>query len=95
MILQAWCLAKLPKSYTGYVYLQILGRKTMAIARITEISAESTKSFEDAVKEGVSRANKTLRNVSGAWVQDQEVTVKKGKITNYRVKLKVTFVLED
>ncbi|MEZ5362796.1 MAG: dodecin family protein [Bryobacterales bacterium] len=67
----------------------------MSIARVTEIIASSTKSFEDAVNQGVARANKTLRNVKGAWVQSQQVKVKDGKITEYRVDLKVTFVLED
>jgi flavin-binding protein dodecin len=67
----------------------------MSVARITEITAESTKSFEDAINQGVTRANKTLKNVKGAWVQDQKVTVENGKISNYRVSLKVTFVLEE
>lgn len=67
----------------------------MSVARITEITSESTKSFEDAVQLGVARANKTLKNVKGAWVQDQKVTVENGKISMYRVSLKVTFVLED
>ena len=66
----------------------------MTVARITEISSISTVSFEDAVKQGVARANKTLKNVKGAWVKDQEVTVDKGKVTGYKVILKVTFVLE-
>ena len=66
----------------------------MAVARITEISASSSTSFEAAVAEGVERANQTLRGVTGAWVQDQEVVVDDGKITEYRVKLKVTFILE-
>ncbi len=67
----------------------------MSVARVTEITAESTKSFEDAVNVGIARANKTLKNVKGAWVQEQKITVKNGKIDNYRVNLKVTFVLED
>ncbi len=67
----------------------------MSVARITEISASSKKSFNDAVEIGVARANKTLKNVEGAWVQDQKVTCKGGKIDEYRVTLKVTFVLED
>lgn len=67
----------------------------MSIARITEISATSTKSFEDAVRQGVKRAAKTLDNVEGAWVQDMKVDVKKGEVTEYRVILKVTFVLND
>ncbi len=67
----------------------------MSIARITEISATSTKSFEDAVQQGVRRAAKTLENVEGAWVQDIKVDVKDGEVTEYRVILKVTFVLKD
>jgi flavin-binding protein dodecin len=68
---------------------------TMAVARVTEIIASSKKSFEDAVSVGVNRATKTLKNVEGAWVQDQKVMVKNGKIVEYRVNLKVTFVLAD
>jgi flavin-binding protein dodecin len=68
---------------------------TMSVARITEITAESAKSFEDAIQQGIGRANKTLKNVKGAWVQDQKVTVDQGKISMYRVTMKVTFVLEE
>ncbi|HEY8143382.1 MAG TPA: dodecin family protein [Kofleriaceae bacterium] len=67
----------------------------MSVARITEISAESTKSFEDAIVQGIERANKTLKNVKGAWVQDQKITIENGKIAMYRVNLKITFVLQD
>jgi hypothetical protein len=67
----------------------------MSTARVTEIISASTTSFEDAVVSGVARANKTLKNVRSAWVQDQKVTVDGGKISEYRVTLKVTFVLED
>ncbi|MGD9902942.1 MAG: dodecin family protein [Vicinamibacterales bacterium] len=66
----------------------------MAVARVTEIIAASKKSFEDAVEQGVARASKTLKNVEGAWVQDMKVVVAKGRITEYRVNLKVTFILE-
>ena len=66
----------------------------MTVARITEISSISTKSFEDAVVQGIERANKTLKNVKGAWIKDQEVTVANGKVSGYKVILKVTFVLE-
>ena len=66
----------------------------MTIARITEVSSSSTKSFEDAVDNGVERAAKTLKNVTGAWVKDQEVGIKDGKVYEYRVKMKVTFILE-
>lgn len=67
----------------------------MAVARVTEIIASSEKSFEDAVNQGIARANHTLRNVTGAWVQDQKVKVQGGEISEYRVNLKVTFILED
>ena len=68
--------------------------KTMSVARVTEITSSSTKSFEDAIQVGISRANKTLQNVKGAWIQDQKVVVENGKITEYRVNMKVTFVLK-
>ena len=68
----------------------------MAIARVTELKASSTKSFDDALRQGVARANKTLKNVKSAWVENQEVLIgDKGEITEYRVHLRVTFVLED
>jgi flavin-binding protein dodecin len=67
----------------------------MSIAKVSEIISSSSKSFEDAVQEGVKRANKTLENVSGAWIKDQKVVVKNGKITEYRVIMSVTFVLKD
>lgn len=66
----------------------------MSVARITEISAESPDSFEDAVRVGIERAEQTLRNIKSAWVEDQIVTIEDGKIQSYRVHLKVTFVLE-
>lgn len=65
----------------------------MSVARITELSSSSSKSFEDAIENGIKRANETLDNIEGAWVQDMKVTCKKGKIESYRVNLKVTFVL--
>lgn len=67
----------------------------MSVAKVTEIISSSTKSFDDAVQSGVSRANKTLKNITSAWVKDQKVTVEDGKITEYRVVLKVTFILKD
>ncbi len=66
----------------------------MSVAKITEITSTSTKSFEDAVEKGVERANKTLKNVTGAWVADQSVTVKDGKVSSYQVRMKITFILE-
>ncbi|MBV2358787.1 dodecin family protein [Thalassococcus sp. CAU 1522] len=67
----------------------------MTVARVTEIIASSATSFEDAVATGVDRACQTLKNVQGAWVQDQKVLVENGKVVEYRVNLKVTFVLAD
>ena len=67
----------------------------MTVARISEISSVSKKSFEDAILQGVERANKTLKNVKGAWVKDQEVQIEKGKVIGFKVILKVTFVLTD
>ena len=66
----------------------------MSIARVTEISATSTQSFEDAVKQGIERATSTLRGVTSAWVKEQEVRLRDGKVTEYQVNLKITFVLE-
>ena len=64
------------------------------VARVTEISARSDKSFEDAIRVGIDRATKTLRNVEGAWVKEQRLEVNGGKIAAYQVNLLVTFVLE-
>ena len=65
------------------------------VARVTEITASSSKSFEYAVKIGIKRANKTLEKVKGAWIRDQKVVVEKGEITEYRVNMKISFVLKD
>ena len=67
----------------------------MSVAKVTEIIASSPKSFEDAVQKGVARAHKTLKNVCGAWIAEQKVKVEKGKIQEYRVTMRVTFVLAD
>lgn len=67
----------------------------MAIAKVSEIISSSDKSFEDAIKDGIKRAGKTLDNIKGAWVKDQKVVVEKGKIVEYRIILRVTFVLKD
>jgi flavin-binding protein dodecin len=66
----------------------------MSVARVTELSATSSESFEAAIREAVERANKSLRGVKGAWVKEQEVNIENGKITAYKVNLMVTFVLE-
>jgi flavin-binding protein dodecin len=67
----------------------------MAVAKVTEIISSSATSFEDAVVKGIERADKTLQNVKGAWIADQKVKVDKGKITEYRVIMRVSFVLKD
>ncbi|HBL27729.1 MAG TPA: dodecin domain-containing protein [Acidobacteria bacterium] len=67
----------------------------MSIAKVSEISATSSKSFEDAVVQGITRANKTLRNVRSAWLKEQQVRVKDGAITEYQVNMMVTFIIED
>jgi len=67
----------------------------MSISRITEVKSSSKVSFDDAMKKGIARAQKTLENVRGAWIWNQEVLVDgKGKITEYRVQMKITFILE-
>ena len=67
----------------------------MAVARVTEISSTSTQSFEDAIKQGIARATKTLRNVRSAWIKEQRVDVRNDQITEYQVNLMVTFILDD
>jgi len=67
----------------------------MTIAKVSEITSTSEKSFADAIQKGIKRASKTLKNITSAWVADQEVTVDNGKVTGYRVRLRITFVLEN
>jgi len=68
----------------------------MSVARVTEVIASSSVSFEDAVREGIKRANQTLKNVRGAWIEGQKVVCNRdGEIDEYRVILKVSFVLAD
>lgn len=67
----------------------------MSVARVTEIIASSSEGFDDAVSKGIKRASRTLNGVSGAWIKDQNVICKNGKITEYRVVLKITFVLKN
>ena len=68
----------------------------MSISRTTEIKSSSTLSFDDAMKKGIARAQKTLTNVRGAWIENQEVLLdEKGKISEYRVQMKVTFIIEE
>jgi flavin-binding protein dodecin len=70
-------------------------KEDMSVATVTEISAISEKGFEDAIQQGIARATKTLRNVEGAWVKDQNVMIEDGNITGYKVNLEVTFVLDE
>lgn len=67
----------------------------MTVAKVSEITSSSSKSFEDAIERGIKRASKTLKNVTSAWIADQEVEIQKGKVTEYRVRMRITFVLED
>jgi len=67
----------------------------MSVARITEISSSSPHSFEDAIKQGIDRANKTIRHVRSAWVKEQQVNLNDGQVTDYQVNLLITFVLDD
>src|SRR5690349_11218244 len=69
-------------------------RSPMSVAKIIEISCESNKSFEDAIQSGIARASKTIHNIKGAWVKEQQVVIDNNKITMYRVDLKVTFILD-
>ena len=66
-----------------------------SVARVTEITSSSKKGFQDAIEKGIDRATKTLKNVEGAWIQDQKIVVEDGKIVAYRVNMKVTFILTD
>ena len=67
----------------------------MSVAKVTEISSTSPKGFEDAVQSGVARASKTLQNIKGAWIKGMKVDVDGGRITAYRVDMKITFILKD
>ncbi len=67
----------------------------MSVAKVSEISATSTKSFEDAIQQGLERANKTLRNVQSAWIKEQQVRLSKGVITEFQVNMMLTFVIDD
>jgi flavin-binding protein dodecin len=66
----------------------------MSVAKIIEISSESTVGFEDAINRGITKAHETIKGIHGAWVKEQKVTIKDGKIVSYRVNLQVTFVIE-
>ena len=66
----------------------------MGIAKVVEVNSSSTKSFEDAIQTGIAKVTETVKNVSGAWVNEQKVVVRDGKVVEYRVNLKITFVLK-
>ena len=74
---------------------QRTGTSTESVARVTEITARSSKSFEDAIRVGVERATRTLRHVQGAWIKEQHVEIKEGQIVSYQVNMLITFLLED
>ncbi len=67
----------------------------LSVAKVVEITASSTKSFEDAIQAGIARASKTIEGIQGAWIKEQKAIVKDGKITEFRVDMKVTFILKD
>jgi len=67
----------------------------VSVARVTEISSTSEKSFEDAIRQGIARAHQTIRNVKGAWIKEQQIDIDNGNITRYRVNMLVTFVLDE
>jgi dodecin len=71
------------------------GEEAMSVAKVTELSSTSDKSFEDAIEQGIARATKTLRNVKSAWIKEQEVEVADDRVTTYKVNMLVTFVLDD
>lgn len=66
----------------------------MSVAKVIEISAESKKSFDDAIEEGIKRAGETVKNIKSAWIQEQQVLVSDGKVVGYRINMKVTFVID-
>jgi dodecin len=66
----------------------------MTIAKISEITSSSNKSFDDAIEKGIKRANKTIRGIQGAWIQDQKLVIDDGKIIEYRVNMKISFILD-
>ena len=67
----------------------------MSVAKVSEISATSSKSFEDAIQEGLKRASKTIRHIKSAWIKEQQVRCEEGRITEYQVNMMVTFVIDD
>jgi flavin-binding protein dodecin len=87
--------ARFYEQQPGHRVAHQLREVTMSIAKVTEISCSSSTSFEDAIEKGIERADKTLDRVKGAWVSEMKVEVDDGKVSAYRVNLKVTFILKD
>jgi flavin-binding protein dodecin len=83
-----------PRAPTGAAPIQP-GACAMSVAKIIEISSSSTKGFEDAISHGIARASETIKHIQGAWVSEQKVVVEKGKVVDYRVTLRLTFLLEE
>jgi flavin-binding protein dodecin len=67
----------------------------MSVAKVSEITATSTKNFEDAIQQGLTRAGKTIRNIRSAWIKEQQVRLEGGRIAEYQVNMMITFVLDD
>ena len=67
----------------------------MSVAKVSEITSSSPTSFDDAIKKGIRRATKTLENITGAWIADQEVVIRKNKVAEYKVRMRITFVLKN
>jgi hypothetical protein len=67
----------------------------MTVAKVMEITARSQKSFEDAIQQGIERANSTVQNIEGAWIKEQKINMKNGRVDNYQVDMKVTFILKS
>ncbi|MGM0557784.1 MAG: dodecin family protein [Myxococcota bacterium] len=67
----------------------------MSVAKVMEITARSQKSFEDAIQQGIERANSTVKNIEGAWIKEQKINMQNGQVDNYQVDMKVTFILKD
>ena len=84
-------LLTIPLHNADWAFLQEM---QMSIAKVIEVNSSSTKSFEDAIKSGISKVSTTVDNVAGAWVNEQKVVVKEGEIVEYRVNLKISFVVE-
>jgi len=92
-------LVKQPKSAVFLIYDGISitikdSEKIMAIAKVVEVNSSSTKSFEDAIQTGIAKVTETIKNVQGAWINEQKVVVKDNQITEYRVNLKISFLVE-